>query len=372
MDRLNIAENIVRLRHEKRMTQEQLAEFAGVTKASVSKWETGQSMPDIIILPRLAAFFDVTVDELIGYVPQLSKEQIQSLYLTFAAEFASCPFEEVMAKTKNYVKKYYSCYPFLFQICVLWLNHYSLGKSEESRSETLHSILELCGHIMEGCRDVRITDDTVVLQSIVWLQTGQTAEVIEALEEISKPYRLWGQSGAILVQAYRLEGKQDKAESFAQISMYNAIMSLIGMASIYISLRMDNLADCEPTIDRIGEVERIYSLAKVNPNQIAGFEYQAASCFARHGKKKEALVHAGKYVECLQELFASGRLLLRGDDYFDQIEEWFDETGTGGNPPRSRELVLEEVKRSFSNPLFAILEGTPEFEKIKKKLENLS
>lgn len=60
MNALNLAENIIRLRHDKKITQEQLADFVGVTKASVSKWETKQSMPDILLLPQLAAFFDVT------------------------------------------------------------------------------------------------------------------------------------------------------------------------------------------------------------------------------------------------------------------------------------------------------------------------
>ena len=74
MHTLDISENIYRLRHERKITQEQLAAFIGVTKASVSKWETGQSTPDIILLPQLAAYFDVSVDALIGYRPQLSKE----------------------------------------------------------------------------------------------------------------------------------------------------------------------------------------------------------------------------------------------------------------------------------------------------------
>ena len=76
MNHFNIAQNLVRLRHEKKITQEQLAYFLGVTKASVSKWETRQSLPDISLLPLLASFFDISVDELIGYHPQLSKEEI--------------------------------------------------------------------------------------------------------------------------------------------------------------------------------------------------------------------------------------------------------------------------------------------------------
>ena len=43
MDTLNLAENLIRLRREKEVTQEEVASFIGVTKASVSKWETKQS-----------------------------------------------------------------------------------------------------------------------------------------------------------------------------------------------------------------------------------------------------------------------------------------------------------------------------------------
>ena len=147
MDRLNISNNIVQLRHEKKITQEQLAEFIGVTKASVSKWENNQSIPDITILPQLATFFDVTVDELIGYTPQLSKEQIQKLYQKFGKKFAENPFEEVMSETQDYVKRYYSCYPFLLQICFLWLNHYKMAEDTTRQREICLEIEKLCQHI---------------------------------------------------------------------------------------------------------------------------------------------------------------------------------------------------------------------------------
>lgn len=54
--------------HRKRlgMTQEQLADHMGVSAQAVSKWENDQSCPDIALLPELAAFFGITVDELLG------------------------------------------------------------------------------------------------------------------------------------------------------------------------------------------------------------------------------------------------------------------------------------------------------------------
>ena len=65
------------MRKQKGVTQDELAAFLGVTKASVSKWENAQSMPDILLLPEIANYFDVTVDALLGYETQLCVEQIQ-------------------------------------------------------------------------------------------------------------------------------------------------------------------------------------------------------------------------------------------------------------------------------------------------------
>ena len=47
MTLFNLGDNIIRFRHEKKLTQDDIADFVGVTKASVSKWENKQSMPDI-------------------------------------------------------------------------------------------------------------------------------------------------------------------------------------------------------------------------------------------------------------------------------------------------------------------------------------
>lgn len=58
-------------------------------------------MPDIILLPEIATYFDVTVDQLMGYEPQLSKEQIQKLYGELGEQFAQLPFEEAFAKKRG-------------------------------------------------------------------------------------------------------------------------------------------------------------------------------------------------------------------------------------------------------------------------------
>lgn len=60
---------IAELRKKKGIGQQELAEVMGVSFQSISKWETGITMPDITLLPGLAEYFNVTVDELLGLKP---------------------------------------------------------------------------------------------------------------------------------------------------------------------------------------------------------------------------------------------------------------------------------------------------------------
>ena len=59
-----IGKNIKQFRQEKHIKQETLADAIGVSSQAVSKWETGASDPDIALLPKLAGYFGVSIDEL--------------------------------------------------------------------------------------------------------------------------------------------------------------------------------------------------------------------------------------------------------------------------------------------------------------------
>ena len=60
------SENIKRFRKERDLTQEALADFLGVSFQTISKWERGESYPDIETLPEIAGFFGISVDDLLG------------------------------------------------------------------------------------------------------------------------------------------------------------------------------------------------------------------------------------------------------------------------------------------------------------------
>ena len=61
MKEINIAKVLVKKRKEKGIAQEELANYIGVSKASVSKWETEQSYPDVTFLPTLASYFNISL-----------------------------------------------------------------------------------------------------------------------------------------------------------------------------------------------------------------------------------------------------------------------------------------------------------------------
>ena len=62
------------LRHKRGNTQEDLANFLSISFQAVSKWERGESLPDIALLPKIAAFYGVSVDELLG-VGEIRKQE---------------------------------------------------------------------------------------------------------------------------------------------------------------------------------------------------------------------------------------------------------------------------------------------------------
>ena len=66
MDLIKIGAFLQELRKEKGLTQEQLAEQTGVSRRTVSRWETGNNMPDLDILMELSDFYAVDLREILN------------------------------------------------------------------------------------------------------------------------------------------------------------------------------------------------------------------------------------------------------------------------------------------------------------------
>ena len=76
-----LGEQIKELRQRHGRTQEALANELGVTAQAVSRWENGICYPDVELIPSIANFFGVSIDELFGYDNERAKK-VDSLYET--------------------------------------------------------------------------------------------------------------------------------------------------------------------------------------------------------------------------------------------------------------------------------------------------
>ncbi len=79
---MDIGKEIRRLRNDRGLTQEALASALNVTAQTVSKWECGNSIPDVQMLPELAVFFGVSIDQLFAMTPEQQMERIENRIYT--------------------------------------------------------------------------------------------------------------------------------------------------------------------------------------------------------------------------------------------------------------------------------------------------
>ncbi|MGN0390307.1 MAG: helix-turn-helix domain-containing protein [Wujia sp.] len=367
MNMLNLSENILRLRRERKITQEELADFAGVTKASVSKWESGKSTPDIMLLPLLASFFDVTVDELIGYEPQLSKEQIRRIYGELTSDFATLPFAEAKAHAVEYAHRYYSCYPFLLQITVLYLNHFMLAPEKEQGILMLRDAEQYCIHISKHCEELSVRRDAASIHAILCMQLGKTQEAIEMLEPLADPMRISGQDDMLLIQAYQQAGDLEMAKSHTQIRAYLHLLSLMSAETTFLALHAEESERCEQTIARVLAVVDTYRLDSLHPNVAAQFYFHAAVVYAMQAKNEQTFCMLEKFIACVKGLLA--KPYLAADEYFNHIDTWIEQLPLGDMLPRDKSFIVTNTLQALSHPVFADLKESEAFQKLLEQIK---
>jgi len=136
---LNIGKRIVELRRENNKTQEQLAVYVGVSVAAVSKWETKQSYPDITLLPKIADFFEVTIDGLLDYTVADNKKKYQELIDSIFEPIMNGDYNTVLPVTFEALKKYPNDFYLLdITASMLWNKAYSSETREQDFKDAIH------------------------------------------------------------------------------------------------------------------------------------------------------------------------------------------------------------------------------------------
>lgn len=94
--------NLKELRTKEGLTQEQLAYEFDVSSQSISRWENGSTYPDVVMLPVIASYFNVSIDTLVGYAKECTVEEREM----FFAHMRDMNRQEQIAQYREMLKKY--------------------------------------------------------------------------------------------------------------------------------------------------------------------------------------------------------------------------------------------------------------------------
>ncbi|WP_455716236.1 helix-turn-helix domain-containing protein [Anaerosporobacter sp.] len=129
---MKINELIRKYRKEQHLTQEQVANYLGVTAPAVNKWENGISYPDITLLAPLARFLRTDVDTLLSFHDELSDMEIDKIIIELSEEIATEGFMKSFEKVSRLIKEYPSCDKLILNSAQL-LNVYVLMEEIEDK-----------------------------------------------------------------------------------------------------------------------------------------------------------------------------------------------------------------------------------------------
>ncbi len=202
MMKVELAQNIRKLRKEKLMTQENLAEALGVSVAVISKWELGASTPDVQYIAEIASFFETSVDVLFGY-------ELQSNNLTKTLEALdqcrqSKNYEQALLLVEKAIQKYSNNFMINYKSGRL-LASFGIEKKDVQITERAVVLLHRAIDLISQNTDESITEIEIYSEIAESLITIDCAE--DALQ-ILKKHNPGGLNNATIAMIYASDLKQ--------------------------------------------------------------------------------------------------------------------------------------------------------------------
>lgn len=175
--KMTIGTNIKRLRTAKDITQEQLSVAMNVSNAAVSKWERGETYPDITLLQPLAYYFGVTLDELMGYDQEKIQAEIDDVIALYRKHW-----KNRLPEAREIIVKAYHEYPNDY-----WIMHYYMwnigGDMADNDPAVLiahkDEFLAICEKILEGCTEETLRLGAWNMRAKILHAEGKTEEALE-------------------------------------------------------------------------------------------------------------------------------------------------------------------------------------------------
>ncbi len=234
--KLSIGENIRRLRRQKDLTQEQLADRLGVTYQSVSRWETGSAYPDMELLPAISEIFSVPVDELLG-IPEGEKEKrAEELCDEFCRlQSADMPKEkenerfERLAEIVVELRRDYSACDAVWKF---WMS----GFDQILKDKRLMPEVRLFAEE----RLERRPYSTDVIEKMAIIEDEDRIEAF--LKRYATPYDIG--RDALLMRRYMQRNEPDKATPLQNQKLFEIIDDAVNSRAMYLNLNSRTLEHC--------------------------------------------------------------------------------------------------------------------------------
>ena len=171
---MTIGTNIKRLRTAKNITQEQLSAAMNVTCAAVSKWERGETYPDITLLQPLAYFFGVTLDELMGYSQEKIQAEIDGIIARYRQHWNDEKGREIIARAyREYPNNYWIMHAYMWNIGG------DLADNDPAvLIEHKDEFLAICEKILEGCTEESLRLGAWNMRAKILHAEGKTEEAL--------------------------------------------------------------------------------------------------------------------------------------------------------------------------------------------------
>ena len=211
---LLIGERIKKYRKNKEMTQDALAQALSVSPQSISKWECGDGYPDITLLPTIANFFEVTVDELIGNDEISAKEDVQK---NFFRVINSLSLEDQLDLALKFHKKY----PRNWHIATSLMHRitrYHGNKEKEYRK----LLADIGQRILKDCTDSTMRRSAVTAICMV-------CDEEEIVAWLNKDTAFWYEGRhEIYEKRYKLSGEEEKYWEIRNAGNFLRTSAMIG------------------------------------------------------------------------------------------------------------------------------------------------
>jgi len=173
---IKLGEKIKFLRKQKNLSQEVFANYLGVSFQAVSKWENGNTMPDVTMIPAIASFFGVSTDELFDFNLFEAEKQVTQI----CEEAYRYRFSDT-AKSEQLLREGLQRFPGNDII----LNNLLYTLDYQTRAE---EVVNLCKALIESARDDSVKYDACRILAACYNENGQQDLVKPTLEIIPEIY----------------------------------------------------------------------------------------------------------------------------------------------------------------------------------------